>query len=142
MAIKGLHHIHLTVSDLAAGVAFAQDFGLVEAAAVGQERYMRGLGCHSYLVVLEEGRGLEFSRLAFEVDDDADLGRAINEHGASARHPLGSHVFDVWKDPDGFRYETFSDTDLLNASTQTGLHAIQDMEMDLWSDRDVEFNFA
>ena len=58
------------------------------------------------------------------------------------RHPLGSHVFDIWKDPNGFRYETFSDTDLLDASAITGLHAIQDMEMDLWSDRNVEIYFA
>lgn len=310
MAIKGLHHIHLAVRDLAGGVAFAQDFGLVEAAALGRKRYMRGLGRHAYLVVLEAADESEFSGLAFEVDDEADLGRAIDDHGASAlralggpgggvavdlvdpngfnislvhgiqdrapdplppslllnqgydkprigtfqeksplgpppiirlghvgifvqdwqatdawyrsvlglipsdlmylgdeahkiggfyrldrgsehvdhhvlgmfgmpgkqglhhlslevpnsedqfvahrwltrrqrteiwgvgRHPLGSHVFDIWKDPNGFRYETFSDTDLLDASATTGLHAIQDMEMDLWSDRNVEIYFA
>lgn len=58
------------------------------------------------------------------------------------RHPLGSHVFDVWRDPNGFRFETFSDTDLLDASSAPGIHDVKDMEMDLWSDRDVHIYFA
>lgn len=58
------------------------------------------------------------------------------------RHPLGSHVFDVWRDPNGFRYETFSDTDMLNASAEPGAHNVMEMEMDLWSDRNVEIYFG
>lgn len=310
MAIKALHHIHLTVPDLPGGVAFAKDFGLVEAAEVDGRTYMRGVGCHAYSVVIEAGEVAEFSGLAFEVEDDADLSQAIAAHGAGerrqltgpgggvavdlfdpngfhimlvhgvldrtpdplppglllnqgydrtrigefqrksplgpppvirlghvgifvqdweacdiwyrevlslipsdliymgpeankiggfyrlnrgsehvdhhvvgmfampgkqglhhlslevpnsetqfmahrwmiqrhhhevwgvGRHPLGSHVFDIWKDPNGFRYETFSDTDLLDASAPTGLHGVEDMEMDLWSDCDVQIYFA
>ena len=58
------------------------------------------------------------------------------------RHPKGSHVFDVWRDPSGFRFETFSDTDLCTASAETGLHSIAEAEMDLWSDRSVEAYFS
>lgn len=58
------------------------------------------------------------------------------------RHPLGSHVFDVWRDPSGYRFETFSDTDLCNAVMSTARHSVADATMDLWSDRDVDAYFA
>lgn len=58
------------------------------------------------------------------------------------RHPLGSHVFDVWRDPSGNRFETFSDTDLCDATIPTAKHPIADAKMDLWSDRDVADYFA
>lgn len=51
------------------------------------------------------------------------------------RHSLGCHVFDVWFDPDRFRFETFSDTDLVNASHVTGHHDISQSDLDLWSDK-------
>jgi catechol 2,3-dioxygenase-like lactoylglutathione lyase family enzyme len=49
------------------------------------------------------------------------------------RHPLGSHVFDVWFDPDRYRFETFSDTDLINSAHEAGTHSIANAEMDVWS---------
>lgn len=49
------------------------------------------------------------------------------------RHPLGSHVFDVWFDPDRYRWETFSDTDVVDASQQPGNHDIHESQMDIWS---------
>ncbi|GGB94619.1 2,3-dihydroxybiphenyl 1,2-dioxygenase [Novosphingobium endophyticum] len=58
------------------------------------------------------------------------------------RHPLGSHVFDVWFDPDRFRFETFSDTDLLNDEHETGLHAIKEQDMDCWSSDPPDRYFA
>lgn len=58
------------------------------------------------------------------------------------RHPKGSHVFDVWRDPSGFRFETFSDTDLVNASQAAGLFPIESQQMDLWTDRSFEPYFA
>lgn len=310
MAIVGLHHIRLAVEDLAGGLAFATDFGLVEAETSAERAYLRGVGPAAYLVALEAGRQSGLAALAFEADDMADLARAAARPGASAitplpgpgggqrvaltdpngfaieivhgvarrapdplpaplllnqgadkprigvvqpksalgpppilrlghvglfiqdwaasdawyrdvlglipsdlmyvgapdhkvggfyrldrgarhvdhhvvgmfqmpgrqglhhlslevpnsetqfmahrwltqrkrdevwgvgRHPLGSHVFDVWRDPNGLRYETFSDTDLLDASVPTAVHDIMAMEMDLWSDRDVEIYFA
>ncbi|MET3286217.1 VOC family protein [Novosphingobium capsulatum] len=48
------------------------------------------------------------------------------------RHPHGSHVFDVWRDPDRNRFETFSDTDRLKKSDGTRIHNIHDVEMDVW----------
>ncbi len=58
------------------------------------------------------------------------------------RHPLGSHVFDTWKDPNGIRFETFSDTDLCNKDRATGDHPIDKSELDLWRDQGPESYFA
>ena len=58
------------------------------------------------------------------------------------RHPHGSHVFDVWRDPGGWRFETFSDTDLLVASSGTRIHDIRDVEMDVWSSEPPDRYFA
>jgi hypothetical protein len=49
------------------------------------------------------------------------------------RHPLGSHVFDLWRDPNRYRFETFSDTDLATAKTPTTAHDALRQEMDRWS---------
>jgi catechol 2,3-dioxygenase-like lactoylglutathione lyase family enzyme len=48
------------------------------------------------------------------------------------RHPHGSHIFDVWRDPDRNRFETFSDTDRLKASDGTRVHDISQVEIDIW----------
>lgn len=58
------------------------------------------------------------------------------------RHPLGSHVFDLWKDPNGLRFETFSDTDLYNNERSTEDHDVTQSEMDLWSNDSPERYFA
>lgn len=58
------------------------------------------------------------------------------------RHPLGSHVFDLWKDPNGLRFETYSDTDLCNDQRPTGDHDVAHSEMDLWSNESAEPYFA
>lgn len=49
------------------------------------------------------------------------------------RHPHGSHVFDVWRSPDGARFETFSDTDLFREEDSTNYHDISTVVMDKWS---------
>lgn len=58
------------------------------------------------------------------------------------RHPRGSHVFDVWRAPGRFRFETFTDTDLMQSSHKADYLAIENMEMDLWVDRGHESYFA
>ncbi len=58
------------------------------------------------------------------------------------RHPHGSHVFDVWRDPNGVRFETFSDTDLLNEARGTRVHNIKDVQMDVWSSEPPDRYFA
>jgi catechol 2,3-dioxygenase-like lactoylglutathione lyase family enzyme len=58
------------------------------------------------------------------------------------RHPLGSHVFDLWKDPNGLRFETFTDTDWCNDQRATKDYPVQESEMDLWSNDTFERYFA
>lgn len=58
------------------------------------------------------------------------------------RHPLGSHIFDLWKDPNGLRFETFSDTDWCNNDRAPRDHPVQETEMDLWSNDSFEKYFA
>jgi catechol 2,3-dioxygenase-like lactoylglutathione lyase family enzyme len=58
------------------------------------------------------------------------------------RHPHGSHVFDVWRSPDGARFETFSDTDLLRADYVTRVHDISTVVVDEWLDDGPERYFA
>ncbi|AOW12034.1 hypothetical protein LPB72_13620 [Hydrogenophaga crassostreae] len=58
------------------------------------------------------------------------------------RHPLGSHVFDMWKDPNGLRFETFSDTDKYNAERAVFDQDVQKSEMDVWSNDSVERYFS
>lgn len=58
------------------------------------------------------------------------------------RHPKGSHVFDVWKDPNGLRFETFTDTDLVNVHRAADNFPVETMVMDLWSDESYHKYFA
>lgn len=58
------------------------------------------------------------------------------------RHPLGSHVFDMWKDPNGLRFETFSDTDWCNNERPPADHPVEGSEMDRWSNDSVERYFT
>lgn len=58
------------------------------------------------------------------------------------RHPLGSHLFDMWKDPNGLRFETYSDTDWCNHDRPGRDHPVEGSEMDLWSNDTPERYFA
>ncbi|MFK8031884.1 MAG: VOC family protein [Gammaproteobacteria bacterium] len=58
------------------------------------------------------------------------------------RHPKGSHVFDLWREPSGYRFETFSDTDLCTADHEGSVVPIQEQEMDMWLDQSHEPYFA
>jgi catechol 2,3-dioxygenase-like lactoylglutathione lyase family enzyme len=305
MPLIGLHHVHLKVRDLGATLAFATDFGLVEAEERAGRHFLRGAGSSIYSLVLEAAPESSLAGIAFEVDDERDLTRAgasevraldgpgggrgatltdpngiaihlvtgiarrepdrlpplmtlnqgaeksrrgvwqhkaplgpppllrlghiglfirdwkacdawygevlglipsdllyagaaenviggfyrvdrgeewVDHHTVAffqmgepglhhlsfevpnpetqfmghrwmsqrqhesiwgvGRHPLGSHVFDVWRDPSGNRFETFSDTDLCNAAIPPEKHSIAEAQMDLWSDRDVHNYFA
>ena len=70
------------------------------------------------------------------------LSRGWEPNWGIGRHPLGCHVFDVWFDPDRYRFETFTDTDLLNDKHKTGHHDISTHEMDAWSSEPPEAYFA
>lgn len=58
------------------------------------------------------------------------------------RHPKGSHVFDIWKDPNGLRFETFTDTDLVNRHRPPEDIPVEQARMDLWSDEPPHKYFA
>lgn len=88
--------------------------------------------------------------ISFEAQDfDAQFvaHRYLQDRGHEAvwgvgRHPHGSHVFDVWRDPDRNRFETFSDTDLLTERDGTRIHDLHDVEMDVWSSDPPDRYFA
>lgn len=88
--------------------------------------------------------------ISFEVQDYETQFRAhrwLETQGWEAnwgvgRHPLGSHVFDVWFDPDRYRFETFSDTDLVNCDHQAGHYDVHTQDMDMWSSDSPERYFA
>jgi catechol 2,3-dioxygenase-like lactoylglutathione lyase family enzyme len=58
------------------------------------------------------------------------------------RHGLGSHVFDTWFAPDGYRFETFSDTDMVDSAHVAGLHDMAKSDLDVWSSESPEKYFA
>ena len=58
------------------------------------------------------------------------------------RHPKGSHVFDMWREPSGYRFETFSDTDMHTSEHQAIPVPIHEQTMDVWRDRSHEPYFA
>lgn len=58
------------------------------------------------------------------------------------RHPLGSHVFDVWFDPDRYRFESFSDTDLVNCDHKPGHYDAKGQDLDMWSSDSPQRYFA
>ena len=83
---------------------------------------------HHTLGVAQIGEpGLEHA--AFEVEDvdslmvgNNHLAKAEYQHHAGVgRHVLGSQIFDYWQDPWGHVVEHYTDGDLLNSSTATGL---------------------
>lgn len=57
------------------------------------------------------------------------------------RHPLGSHVFDVWFDPDRYRWESFSDTDVVDGDKVPGNFDIHHSQIDIWSAESPERYF-
>lgn len=96
---------------------------------------------HHVLALMQDQRS-GCHHISFEVQDfEAQqrthrfLGRKDYEPiWGVGRHPHGSHVFDVWRAPDGARWETFSDTDLFRREDGTNFHDISEIEMDVWSD--------
>jgi len=94
-----------------------------------------------HVLALMQAPKADCHHISFEVQDfEAQFtahrflaGRGHEPIWGVGRHPHGSHVFDVWRAPDRYRFETFSDTDLLNAESPTRLHDIRNVQMDAWS---------
>lgn len=117
--------------------------GVPQAQIVGFMRLDRGEEWtdHHTLALMQDERGgchhISFEAQDFEAQQRTHRFLKRQDHESIwgvGRHPHGSHVFDVWRSPDGARFETFSDTDLLRASDGTRVHDISSVEMDVWSD--------
>jgi catechol 2,3-dioxygenase-like lactoylglutathione lyase family enzyme len=81
---------------------------------------------HAFLAV---GAGrVELNHVSFEVQDLDDLmaghehlrERGHAHHWGVGRHVLGSQIYDYWRDPFGHVLEHWTDSDLLNAGSETG----------------------
>ena len=125
--------------------------GMPQKTVVGFLRVDRGedyVDHHS--VFLAEDKRSDLHHISFEAQDYEAQFRAHRWLGSQGhelnwgvgRHPLGCHVFDVWFDPDRYRFETFTDTDLVNNKHVHGHHDISKHEMDCWSDEPAGKYFA
>jgi catechol 2,3-dioxygenase-like lactoylglutathione lyase family enzyme len=158
-----LGHIGLFVQSFARSAAWYQEkLGLIPSDVyhipgnpavriVGFLRLNRGLEWvdHHVLALFQRDKP-DLHHLSFEVQDFETQfmthrwlqGRGYESVWGVGRHPHGSHVFDVWRDPNGFRLETFSDTDLLNSERPTAVHDISKEKLDIWSSDPPDRYFA
>ena len=158
-----LGHIGLFVKSFAASTKwYAEKLGLIgsdiyhipgkpQAKIVGFFRLDRGDDYvdHHVVAFMQDERG-GCHHISFETQDFEAQQRTHRYLGSKdyepiwgvGRHPHGSHVFDVWRSPDGARFETFSDTDLFRAPDGTKVHDISTIVMDEWTDDGPERYFA
>lgn len=157
-----LGHIGLFVKDYQATAAWLEDvFGMKRSDSmhpgnpdvfiVGFYRLDHGKErVDHHTLFLGQSDRTDVHHISFEVQDYEAQFRAhrwLAKQGwepnwGVGRHPLGSHVFDVWFDPDRYRFETFSDTDLVNCDHTPGHHDVHDQEIDIWSSESPERYFA
>ncbi|SNS92877.1 MULTISPECIES: VOC family protein [unclassified Azospirillum] len=95
---------------------------------------------HHVVAFMQDPRGgchhISFETQDFEAQQRTHCFLGSKEYEAIwgvGRHPHGSHIFDVWRAPDGARFETFSDTDLFRKEHGTNVHDISQVTMDAWS---------
>lgn len=157
-----LGHIGLFVKDFPTATAwYSANLGLIgsdlyhvpgvpRALIVGFFRLDRGDDYvdHHVVAFMQDPRG-GAHHISFEAQDyeaQARTHRYLRRQAHEpvwgvGRHPHGSHVFDVWRAPDGARFETFSDTDLFRASDGTKVHDIATVTLDEWRDEGPERYF-
>lgn len=125
--------------------------GMPQKTVVGFFRIDRGSEwVDHHAIFLAEDERSDLHHISFEAQDYEAQFRAhrwllkqgYDLNWGVGRHPLGSHVFDVWFAPDRYRFETFTDTDLVNSDHVHGHHDISQHEMDCWSDDPAEKYFA
>lgn len=158
-----LGHIGLFVKNFAASAAwYGEKLGLIgsdiyhvpgqpQLRIVGFFRVDRGDEHvdHHVLALMQDERG-GCHHISFEAQDFEAQSRTHRYLRSKdyepiwgvGRHPHGSHVFDVWRGPDGARFETFSDTDLFRAADGTRFHDISTVVVDEWLDDGPERYFA
>ena len=84
---------------------------------------------HHTLLTAPTGKP-ELGHIAFEVQDINAIylghehlhSKGYDHSWGVGRHILGSQIFDYWFDPFGNRVEHWTDGDLLNNSSPTGVH--------------------
>ena len=156
-------HVGLFIRSFAQSTAwYAEKLGLIgsdvyhipgqpQAQIVGFFRLDRGEEYvdHHVIAFMQDERG-GCHHISFETQDFEAQQRTHRFLGSKdytpiwgvGRHPHGSHVFDVWRAPDGARFETFSDTDLFRAQDGTNVHDISTIVLDEWSDDGPDRYFA
>jgi catechol 2,3-dioxygenase-like lactoylglutathione lyase family enzyme len=103
-----------------------------------------------HVVFLAQYGKTDLHHISFEVQDfEAQFmahlwlkGRHWEPVWGVGRHTLGCHIFDVWMDPNGYRFETFTDTDLFDDKYQPGLHNVFENKVDVWCDDSPERYFG
>ena len=152
--IMRLGHVALLVRDYRACVAFYERLGFRSSDSyyAGDSSnlvasFMHcGLGKrytdhHTVAVITSPDGGVRFDHVAFEVLDIDDVmqGHAYlankgHEHSwGVGRHIQGSQIFDYWRDPFGQKHEHWTDGDLVNDATPTGVAAISSDELSQWA---------
>jgi catechol 2,3-dioxygenase-like lactoylglutathione lyase family enzyme len=155
-------HIGLFVKSYAASSKwYAENLGLIgsdvynipgqpQAKIVGFHRLNKGEEYvdHHCVALMQDERGgchhISFEVLDYEAQMTTHRYLETKEYESIwgvGRHPHGSHVFDVWRGPDGARFETFSDTDLFREEDGTNYHDISTVDMDKWSNEGPEKYF-
>jgi catechol 2,3-dioxygenase-like lactoylglutathione lyase family enzyme len=104
---------------------------------------------HHILALMQDETRTDCHHISFETQD-FEMQQRTHRHLLSrdyesiwgvGRHPHGCHIFDVWRAPDGARFETFSDTDQYQEKDGTNIHDISQTEMDIWSSEGPEKYF-
>jgi catechol 2,3-dioxygenase-like lactoylglutathione lyase family enzyme len=152
--VQRLGHVALLVTDYKACLAFYQKLGFIPSDSfyAGDPgnviaSFMHcGLGekftdHHTVAVISSPDGTNRFEHSAFEVLDFDDVmqGQAYlkarnYEHAwGVGRHVQGSQIFDYWRDPWGHKHEHWTDGDLVNRDTPTGLAPMSPEGLSQWA---------
>jgi len=97
-------HVYYTHKNLEQAHEFYLDFGFAEAKRVGDDKiYYRGYGPESFVLCASQGSEDEFGGVAFVVETEADLEKAVKTI------PGASEVYELKDAPGGGRCVTFKD---------------------------------
>ncbi len=152
--VQRLGHVALLVTDYKACVAFYQRLGFISSDSFyGGEpsnviaAFMHcGLDKkytdhHTVAVITSPDGTNRFEHSAFEVLDLDDLmqgqahlkARNYEHAWGVGRHIQGSQIFDYWRDPWGHKHEHWTDGDLVNCDTPTGLSPLSPESLSQWA---------
>jgi catechol 2,3-dioxygenase-like lactoylglutathione lyase family enzyme len=154
-AVMRLGHIGLMVPDFASSLAFYRDllgmkpsddyFAGPPTNVVASFMHC-GLGAtytdhHTIAVITARDGVARFDHSAFEVVDLDDVmqgnqylkSKGYRHSWGVGRHVQGSQIFDYWRDPYGNKIEHWTDGDLVNDDSPTGLAPMSETELWQWA---------